>query len=303
MQDQASGEDQSLCPTIFPASIPCWSTRYIWGIQPVTPYWSIVFSFKSKRTGRVILFWWMTFPAALFLSPSIVIKRIVSWSLFPWENCSRADSSCLQACHQVAQKTMSKGFPLKSLRENCFSSNPLREKAGASFFSWNLWIPKEPQDGHSGWEGAAAAAALTAWRQRMSTIIIPIVTESERTIPFFISTSEWKSWAALGRSLYSWLRLYKPFYWSRHFCPMLNLTRILIFSHCWKRGNIYAVTPVDCGLAIVDCWSNHTSFAKIGQRKLLERVEEAGCLVRPTYLQSYRLFGSLKLSDYEPKHG
>ena len=190
MQDQAPGEDHSLCPIIFPISIPCWSTRYIWGIQPLTPYWSIIFSFKSKRTGRVILFWLMTFWAALFLSPSIVIIRMVNWSLFPWENFSRANSSSLHVGHQVAQKTMSIGLPLKWLRETCFPSKPFREKAGASFFSWDLWIPKELQDGPSGWEGEAA---LTTWRQRMSMIVIPIVIESERAILSFISTSEWKN--------------------------------------------------------------------------------------------------------------
>ena len=190
MQDQPSAEDQSLCPIIFPTSIPSWSIRYVWGVQPLTPYWSIVFSFKSKRTGRVILFWSIIFWAAVFLSPSMVIRRKTNLSLLPWENFSRANSSSLQDCHQVAQKTMRAGFPLKSLREICFpSDNRLSEKAGASFFSWGLWIPKELQDGHSGWE---AEAALTTWRQRMSMIVIPIMIESERTILFFISTSKWK---------------------------------------------------------------------------------------------------------------
>jgi len=190
MQDQASGEDQFLCPIIFPTSIPSWSIRNVWGIQPFTPYWSIVFSFKSKRTGRVILFWLMTFWAALFLSPSIVIRRIVNGSLFPWKNFSRANSSSLQDGHQVAQKTMSTGFPLKSPRETCFLSKPLREKAGASFFSWNLWIPKDSQDGHCRWEGEAA---LPTWRQRIGVIVIPIMIESERLILFFISTPKRKS--------------------------------------------------------------------------------------------------------------
>ena len=190
MQDQASGEDQFLCPIIFPTSIPSWSTRNVWGIQPLTPYWSIVFSFKSKRTGRVILFWSMTFWAAPFLSPSIVIRRIVNGVLFPWKNFSRANSSSLQACHQVAQKTMSIGFPLKSLRETCFPSKLLREKAGASFFAWVLWIPKESQDGHAGW---GEEVALTTWRQRISMIVIPTMVKSERTILFLISTSKWKT--------------------------------------------------------------------------------------------------------------
>ena len=186
MQDQASGEDQFLWPTIFPTSIPSWSTRYDCGIQPLTPYWSIVFSFKSKRTGRVILFWLMIFWAALFLSPSMVIKRKINLSLLSWENFSRATCSSLQDCHQVAQKTIRTGFPLKSLKETWFPSKPLREKAGACFFSWGLWTPKEPQEAHSGWEGEAA---LTTWRQGMRMIVIPIMIESERTILFFISTS------------------------------------------------------------------------------------------------------------------
>lgn len=187
IQDQAPGEDQSLSPIIFPTSIPSWSTRYVCGIQPLTPYWSIVFSFKSKRTGRVILFWSIIFWAALFLSPSIVIKRIVNGSLFPWKNFWRANSSSLQDGHQVAQKTMSTGLPLKSLRDTCFPSISLSEKAGASFFSWYLWTPKELQDGCSGWEGEAA---LTAWRQGISMIVIPIMIESERTTFFFISVSQ-----------------------------------------------------------------------------------------------------------------
>ena len=190
MQDQAPGEDQSLCPIIFPTSIPSWSTRNVWGIQPLTPYWSIVFSFRSKRTGSVILFWSITFWAAFFLSPSIVIRRIFNGSLSPWENFSRANSSSLQEGHQVAQKTMSTGFPLKSPRETCFPSKPLREKAGASFFSWNLWIPKESQDGHCGGDGEAA---LVTRRQKMSMIGIPIMIERERTTLFFISTSKWKN--------------------------------------------------------------------------------------------------------------
>ncbi len=189
MQDQASGEDQSLSPIIFPTNIPSWSTRNVWGTQPLTPYWSIVFSFKSKRTGRVILFWLMIFWAAFFLSPSMVIKRKINLSLLSWENFSRATCSSLQDCHQVAQKTMRTGFPLKSLKETWFPSKPLREKAGACFFSWGLWTPKEPQEAHSGWEGEAA---LTTWRQGMRMIVIPIMIESERTVPFFISTSKWK---------------------------------------------------------------------------------------------------------------
>ena len=187
MQDQASGEDQSLCPIIFPTNIPSWSTRYNCGTQPLTPYWSIVFSFKSKRTGSVILFWLTIFWAAVFLSPSMVIKRKANVSLLPWENFSRANSSSLQDGHQVAQKTMSAGLPLKSLRETCFPSNPLREKAGASFFSWDLWIPKELQEGHSGWDGGAA---LPTWRQGMKKVSIPIKMESERRILFFISNSK-----------------------------------------------------------------------------------------------------------------
>jgi len=190
IQDQASSEAQSLSPMIFPTSIPSWSTRYVWGTQPLTPYWSITFSFKSKRTGRVILFLVTIVWAALCLSPSIVTKMKTNLSLFPWENFSRANSSALQDSHQVAQKTMNTGFPLKSLRETCFPSNPLSEKAGASFFSWGLWTPKELQDGHSGWDGEAA---LTTWRQGVSMIVIPIMIESERTILFFISTSKWKS--------------------------------------------------------------------------------------------------------------
>ena len=83
MQDQASGEDQFLWPTIFPTSMPSWSTRYDCGIQPLTPYWSIVFSFKSKTTGRVILFRSMNFWAALFLSPSMATKMKTGLSLFP----------------------------------------------------------------------------------------------------------------------------------------------------------------------------------------------------------------------------
>jgi len=188
IQDQAPGEDQSLCPTIFPTSIPSWSTRNVCGIQPRTPYWSIVFSFKSKRTGRVILFWLMIFWAALLLSPSMVIRRTVNGSLFPWKNFSRANSSSLQDGHQVAQKTMSTGFPLRSPRETCFPSKPMREKTGASFFPWDLWIPNESQDEPSGWEGEAA---LTTWRERMSMIVIPIMIESERTTLFFISTSQY----------------------------------------------------------------------------------------------------------------
>ena len=187
MQDQASGEDQFLCPIIFPTNIPSWSTRNIWGTQPLTPYWSIVFSFKSKRTGRVILLWLMTFWAAAFLSPSMVIKRKIKLSLLSWENFSRANSSSLQDCHQVAQKTMRTGFPLKSLKETGFPSKPLSEKAGACFFSWGLWTPKELQDGHSGWEGEAA---LTTWRQGVSMRVTPIMIESERMILFFISTSK-----------------------------------------------------------------------------------------------------------------
>ena len=208
MQDQAFGEGQSLCPIIFPTSIPSWSTRYVWGTQPLTPYWSIVFSFKSKRTGKVILFWLMIFWAAVFLSPSMAIKRKTNLSLLPWENFSRATSSSLQVCHQVAQKTMRTGFPLESLRETWFPSKPLRENAGASFFSWYLWIPKESQDGHSGWEGEAA---LTTWRQGMSMIVIPIMIESERTILFFISTSKWKSYQ---RTITQFNPFFLCFHWS-----------------------------------------------------------------------------------------
>ena len=157
MQDEASGEDQFLCPIIFHTNIPSRSTRNIWGTQPLTPYWSIVFSFKSNSTGRVILFWLIIFWAAVFLSPSMVIKRKPNLSPSPWENFSRANSSSLQDSHQVAQNTMRTGFPLKSLREICFpSSNSLSEKPGAAFFSRNLWIPKELQDGYSGGEGEAA---------------------------------------------------------------------------------------------------------------------------------------------------
>jgi len=216
-QDQASAEDQFLWPIIFPTNIPSWSTRYVWGIQPLTPYWSIVFSFKSKRTGRVILFWLMTFWAALFLSPSIVIRRIVNGSLFPWKNFSRANSSSLQDGHQVAQKVIRTGFPLKSLSETCFPSNPLSEKAGASFFSWNLWMPKESQDGRSGWEEEPA------WRQGMNIIVIPIMIESERTILFFISTSKWKSWQRT--KTYS-NTFFMCFHWFYSMCQGLNYWRL-----------------------------------------------------------------------------
>ena len=161
IQDHASSEAQSLGPIILPTSIPSWSIRYIWGIQPLTPYWSITFSSNIKRMGRVILFWLVIFWALVFLSPSMVIKRITNWSLFPWENFSNTGNSSLHVSHQVAQKTMRTGFPLKSLGETCFPSKSLSEKAGASFFSWGLWTPKELQDEDSGWDGEAV---LTSWR-------------------------------------------------------------------------------------------------------------------------------------------
>jgi len=150
MADQAAGEDQSLSPTIAPMIIPSRSTRNAAGMN-LTPYVRAIFSFGSKRTGRVILLSLMNRCTLFSFSPSMASRKIVNWSLFPVENFSNTGSSSLQVGHQVAQNFNKTGFPLKSLRVMVFPSKHFKEKWGASFFSWNLWIPKERQEGQSGW--------------------------------------------------------------------------------------------------------------------------------------------------------
>jgi hypothetical protein len=127
--------------------------------------------------------------SALFcLSPSIASKSIVNWSLFPVENFSNKVMPSLQLGHQVAQNTNKTGFPLKSLRETVFPSNPFREKAGASFFSGKRWTPKEEQEGQS---SRKAGGAPTACKIEMNKTTTPnIKHKREKRVFLFIIIPE-----------------------------------------------------------------------------------------------------------------
>ena len=87
----------------------------------------------------------------------------------------------LQLGHQVAQNTNKIGFPLKSLRETVFPSNPFREKAGASFFPGKRWTPKEEQEGQS---SGKAGGALTVCGIKMKKTSTPNITNKRETKVF-----------------------------------------------------------------------------------------------------------------------
>src|SRR4030042_1994128 len=108
--------------------------------------------------------------SALFcLCPSMVSRRMVNWSLFPMENFSNKVMLSLQLGHQVAQNTNKTGFPLKSLRETVFPSNPFREKAGALFFSGKRWTPKEEQEGQSSRKAGGAPTVCGIEMEKTAT--------------------------------------------------------------------------------------------------------------------------------------
>ena len=87
----------------------------------------------------------------------------------------------LQLGHQVAQNTNKMGFPLKSLSETVFPSNPFREKAGASFFPGIRWTPKEEQEGQS---SGKAGGALTVCGIKMKKTSTPNITNKRETKVF-----------------------------------------------------------------------------------------------------------------------
>ena len=87
----------------------------------------------------------------------------------------------LQVGHQVAQNTNKTGFPLKSLRDTVFPSSPLREKAGASFFSGKRWTPKEEQEGQVSLKTGGAPSACGI---EIEMILTPNVTNKRATKVF-----------------------------------------------------------------------------------------------------------------------
>jgi len=127
----------------------------------------------------------LTMRSAFFcLSPSIVRRSMVNWSLFPMENFSNRAIPSLQLGHQVAQNTNKTGFPLKSLRETVFPSSPFREKGGASTLGGNPWTPKEAQEGQS----VGAARSSPARMVEMEQIPTPDTINRKEKRVFFVMT-------------------------------------------------------------------------------------------------------------------
>src|SRR4030043_1039265 len=117
----------------------------------------MTFSFKTLRTGSVILSFSTICRILFSLSPSTTTVKMEIWSFFPSANFSNRTISSLQDSHQEPQKNRTTGFPLQSERVVDPPSSLFRVKGGASFFAGNLWTPNEGHEGQSEGEGVAAA--------------------------------------------------------------------------------------------------------------------------------------------------